>query len=145
MATKNPRLNVVLDPDLYSEIQKLAQNHGISLSLMARDLLKEAIERHEDSYWQKTAEERDKALKDKDVEKKFYWANRSIAIIVELITVLDSKQGGDMSMYLMGLYNYQIQSLSEATAYNKIEKIDEVSNVFKGLLEAWRDTTHVAN
>ena len=86
-----------------------------------------------------------KATKDENIEKKFYWANRSIAIITELISILDSKQDGDMSMYLMGLYNYQIQSLSRAVAYNEVEKIDEVSSVFKGLLEAWRETTDVVN
>ena len=86
-----------------------------------------------------------KAIKDNNIEKKFYWTNRSIAIIVELISVLDMEQKGDIGMYLSGLYNYQIQSLSSAAAYNKIEKVDEVSNVFKGLLEAWRDTTNVAN
>ena len=86
-----------------------------------------------------------KAIKDKNIEKKFYWTNRSIAIIVELISVLDMEQKGDIGMYLSGLYNYQIQSLSSAAAYNKIEKVDEVSNVFKGLLEAWRETTNVAN
>jgi len=86
-----------------------------------------------------------KAIKDGDIEKKFYWANRSIAIITELIATLDLEQEGDVSVYLLGLYNYQIQSLSKATAYNEIEKIDEVSKVFKGLLEAWRETTDVAN
>jgi len=86
-----------------------------------------------------------KSIKDKDIEKKFYWVNRSIAIITELIEVLDSKQDGDISMYLMGLYNFQIQTLSNAVINNETEKLDEVSNVFKGLLEAWRETTNVAH
>lgn len=85
-----------------------------------------------------------KAIKDKNIEKKFYWTNRSIAIITELISVLDFEQKGDLPAYLSGLYNYQIQILSEAVAYDKIEKIDECSNVFKGLLEAWKESTDVA-
>ena len=85
-----------------------------------------------------------KALKDKNVEKKFYWANRSIAIIVELIETLDMKAQGNISAYLSGLYNYQIQLLSEALVENDTTKIDECTNVFKGLLEAWREATHVA-
>lgn len=86
-----------------------------------------------------------KAIKDGNIEKKFYWTNRSIAIITELISVLDMEQKGDISVYLLGLYNYEIQLLSRAAAYNETEKIDEVSHVFKGLLEAWRETTDVAN
>jgi flagellar protein FliS len=80
-----------------------------------------------------------KAIKDENVEKKIYWTNRSIAIIVELLTVLDRSQG-DVSTYLDGLYNYQIQLLSTASLKSDTEKLDEVSNVFKGLLEAWRET-----
>ena len=62
MATKYPRLNVVLEPALYSEISQLAQRTGISLSLVARDLLKEALEIHEDIHWQKIAAKREKTF-----------------------------------------------------------------------------------
>jgi len=65
MVTQNPRLNVVLDGVLYAEIRKMAKKKGISLSLMARDLLKEAIDRHEDVYWQKVANKRDKTFSTK--------------------------------------------------------------------------------
>jgi len=86
-----------------------------------------------------------KAIKDKNFEKRAYWTNRSIAIITELISVLDMDQAGDVSEYLKGLYNYEIQLLASAGINNSIEKIDECSNVFKALLEAWRETTDVAN
>ena len=73
MPTKNPRLNVVLDPGLYNGLGKLAHEEGISLSLAARDLIKEGLEIHEDIYWQEVAQEREKtfsykkALSHKDV------------------------------------------------------------------------------
>ncbi|HIC45058.1 MAG TPA: flagellar export chaperone FliS [Sulfurimonas sp.] len=86
-----------------------------------------------------------KAIKDKDIEKKFYWVNRSIAVITELIAILDIEKGGEVSVYLSGIYNYEIQLLSKAAAYDEVSHMDEVSNVFKGLLEAWKETTHVAN
>ena len=85
-----------------------------------------------------------KAIKDGNIEKKFYWTNRSIAIIVELISVLDTKQKGTIVPYLSGLYNYQIQLLSHALVDNNTAKVDECSNVFKGLLQAWRESTDVA-
>jgi len=81
-----------------------------------------------------------KAIKDKDIEKKVYWTNRSIAIVVELVSILDDSQG-EVSAYLSGLYNYQIQLLTTASLKSDTDKLDEVSNVFKGLLEAWRETT----
>ena len=86
-----------------------------------------------------------KAIKDENIEKKFYWTNRSIAVITELISVLDMEQEGDVSVYLVGLYNYEIQLLSKAAAFNEVDHIDEVSSVFKTLLEAWRETTDVAH
>lgn len=84
-----------------------------------------------------------KSMKDKNIEKRVYWTNRSVAIITELISVLDIDQG-DISQYLEGLYNYQIQLLMEAGNENNSAKLDECSNVFKTLLEAWRETTDVA-
>ena len=86
-----------------------------------------------------------KAIKDENVEKRVYWINRSTAIITELILILDKDQDGDISEYLEGLYNYQIQLLAMAGVENCIEKLDEVTNVFKSLLQAWRETTNVAN
>jgi len=65
MATKNPRLNVVLEPDLLASIGKLAHKQGVSLSLMARDLIKEALEFYEDIHWQKSAAKRDKSFSSK--------------------------------------------------------------------------------
>jgi len=85
-----------------------------------------------------------KSIKDNNIEKKFYWTNRSINIIVELLSELDMDQKGTIAPYLFGLYNHQIKLLSEAAAYNKIEKVDECSAVFKSLLEGWKDVTNVA-
>lgn len=84
-----------------------------------------------------------KAIKDGDVSKRVYWTNRSTAVITELIVTLDMEQEGDISGYLQGLYNYEIQLLAEAGNENSIEKLDECSHVFKTLLEAWREATNV--
>ena len=79
-----------------------------------------------------------KAIKDKDIEKKVYWINRSTAIITELIATLDASQG-KVSAYLDGLYSHEIKLLTQASINNDSDKLDEVSRVFKGLLEAWRE------
>ena len=62
MPTNKPRLNVVLDKPIYLSIKKLANRDRVSLSLKARDLIKEALEVYEDGYWLKKAEERDKTF-----------------------------------------------------------------------------------
>lgn len=85
-----------------------------------------------------------KAIKENQIEKKVYWINRSIAIITELSSVLDQKET-QITQYLEGLYAYQIQLLIKSSLNNDITKIDEVNNVFKGLLEAWRESTDVGN
>ncbi len=83
-----------------------------------------------------------KAIKDDSLEKKIYWLNRSVAVIAELISVIDMEQG-QVSQYLEGLYAYEAQLLGLAALDNDIEKINEVSHVFKELLAAWRETTNV--
>ena len=85
-----------------------------------------------------------KSMKDGDVEKRVYWVNRSIAIVTELSAILDMTQG-QVSEYLEGLYNYEIQLLSFASLENDMDKLDEVSNVFRGLIDAWRDTVNVVD
>lgn len=75
MSTKLPRLNVVLEPAMYSAIEWLSKKEKVSMSLIARDLLREALTLYEDIYWAKEAEVRDstfhksKALRHHDVWK----------------------------------------------------------------------------
>lgn len=85
-----------------------------------------------------------RSIIDNDIEKRTYWINRSNAVISELINILDYNQG-DISHYLAGLYTYQLRLLVEANLHNDSTKLDEVSQVFKGLLDAWKESTDVAN
>jgi len=48
MATKNPRLQVLLEQPLYKAVASLAQKEGVSMSTKARDLIREALEHLED-------------------------------------------------------------------------------------------------
>ncbi len=58
MPTKNPRLMVVLDPPLYRWIKRKSKEDGVSLSLKVRDLIREAYEMYENSYWSREGERR---------------------------------------------------------------------------------------
>ncbi len=64
MPTKNPRINVVLDPPLYQNVRFLAKKDGVSLSTKLRDLVKEALDVQEDLFLAKLAERREKSFKE---------------------------------------------------------------------------------
>lgn len=59
MPTKNPRLNVVLDPSLYELIERIAKQEGKSMSVVAKELMEDALERHEDMLLSEIAMKRE--------------------------------------------------------------------------------------
>ncbi|MCI4406442.1 MAG: flagellar export chaperone FliS [Sulfuricurvum sp.] len=85
-----------------------------------------------------------RSIQENNIERRTYWVNRSNAVITELINILDFNHG-EVSLYLAGLYTHQLRLLVEANLYNDTSKLDEVNQVFKGLLEAWKESTDVAN
>jgi hypothetical protein len=58
MPSKNPRITAVLEAPLYKWLKKNADSRGISISLMMRDIVREAYEREEEIYWARKGEER---------------------------------------------------------------------------------------
>lgn len=75
MSGKNPRINVVLEKPLYQMIQEKAKRDGLSMSLVVRDMVKEAMELHEDIGLTHFAEEREKILsKAKSLTHKEVWS-----------------------------------------------------------------------
>jgi hypothetical protein len=66
MPTKNPRIHIVCEEPLYYEISKIAKAESISLSAVAHDLIKEALELREDQALAEIADERAKTFRRKD-------------------------------------------------------------------------------
>lgn len=62
MPTSHPRINVVLEKPLYSSVSRIAKRDGVSLSLKVRDLIREAMELQEDTYWEQVAESRSRTF-----------------------------------------------------------------------------------
>ena len=74
MPTKNPRINVAVDKSLYSIIETLAKEKGISMSMVTRELIKEGLEINEDIVLASFAEEREKTFdKDKSLSHEEVW------------------------------------------------------------------------
>ena len=80
------------------------------------------------------------AMEEGDIEAKFTYINKTIAIFDELRNVLDF-DGGDVAYYLDGLYLYQIETLFSAGIDDNINAINQVMKVAQGLIEAWKEET----
>lgn len=78
------------------------------------------------------------AIENRDIEKKIYWINRTTAIFSELISSIEYS-AGNIAYYLEGLYKQEITLLCLANLQNDTEKIDEVINVTKELILAWKE------
>ena len=74
MATRKPRVNVVLDESAYKILKQLSKEENNSISSTIRDLIKEALELREDTALSKFALEREKTLhKSKILSHKEVW------------------------------------------------------------------------
>ncbi len=62
MPAKNPRINVVLEKPLYNAVHDLAEDEGVSMSMLMRDLVREALELREDRALTAFAAEREKGF-----------------------------------------------------------------------------------
>jgi len=62
MPTKNPRINVAVDNELYRTIQALSRKRGVSMSMVARDLIREAVDIEEDLALADFAAEREQTM-----------------------------------------------------------------------------------
>jgi predicted DNA-binding protein len=75
MPTKNPRINVVLTPRVYADVQTLSEARGLSMSSIVGDLIEEALEIQEDMALAALADERKKSLKKSElVSHKKAWS-----------------------------------------------------------------------
>jgi len=77
------------------------------------------------------------AVKEKDIEKRTNYINRSVAIISELYNALDMERGGEVARNLSDLYLYSLAQLSEANKKNSAEIINKVTELFIEVKEGW--------
>lgn len=72
MPTNNPRINVTFEPELSNQITSLAAREHKSASKLIKELVIEALEKHEDIYLSSIAESRD-VKNQKTVSHKNAW------------------------------------------------------------------------
>jgi flagellar secretion chaperone FliS len=72
-----------------------------------------------------------------DTIEKARLLNRAVSIIGELRSSLDLKGGGQIAANLGELYDYMCRRLLTATSENRVEMLDEVSNLMHEIRGAW--------
>jgi flagellar protein FliS len=72
-----------------------------------------------------------------DAAEKGRLLNRAVSIIGELRASLDMKAGGQIAVNLADLYDYMCRRLLKATGENRVEMLDEVSNLLHEIRSAW--------
>ncbi len=73
MPTKNPRLIVTLEPALYAKVKTLSKANGTTLSMAARDLIREACGDVEDLGLSVLADKRMKSGKGRWLSHDEVW------------------------------------------------------------------------
>lgn len=63
----------------------------------------------------------------------------AISIIEALRLSLDVEAGGELAERLGALYDYATVRITEANAYNDVERIDEVIGLLGTIASAWQD------
>lgn len=63
MPTKKPRLNVVLNSELLEMVEKISKREDKSMSVVAKELIEDALEKHEDLLLSEIAMKRESKSK----------------------------------------------------------------------------------
>ena len=78
MGTQTKRLNIVLDRELRGLMAELARRRDTSMSALAVEHIRDAIERHEDRLLAELAESREGASRSAVVVNVLKWPNDSV-------------------------------------------------------------------
>src|SRR5574344_2038400 len=66
-------------------------------------------------------------------------------IILEFMSTIDIKNGGDLAQRLYNLYDYFYNTLVEANMQKDMRKVNEVLTHLKGLRETWQKAINISN
>ena len=74
-----------------------------------------------------------------DYEAKAESVNKAIAIISELMAVLNFEKGGEISKNLDALYRYSIGRITHFSVSRDMSAADEVIGILEELRDAWKE------
>ena len=79
------------------------------------------------------------AMKLGDLPKQDASLQKAQRIVMELMSCLDLKQGGEVAKNLLALYSYILNQLVDANVGDKTEPIDRCIQVMSELRESWSE------
>ncbi len=77
------------------------------------------------------------AMSIKDHETKNFKLQRAQKIVMELISTLDIRNGGEIATNLLSLYTFTINEIVEGNIYDKPERIDNALKTMTELRDSW--------
>lgn len=113
---------------VYQETAVSTQNQGRLIVMLYEGAIRHLTQAIED-------------LNQKDYEAKAKNIQKASDIIIELNTVLDLENGGQIAQNLRMLYNFMLRQLTEASLEKDTRKIQEVIDLLKELNQSWRAIT----
>ena len=78
-----------------------------------------------------------RAMAIKDLETKNFKLQRAQKIVMELISTLDIRNGGEIASNLLSLYTFTINELVEGNMHDKPERIDNAIKTMTELRDSW--------
>lgn len=78
-----------------------------------------------------------RAIAEHDLAKQNGELQKAQRVVMELMSCLDLKNGGDIANNLLALYTYVLNQLVEANVEDKVEPIERSISIFSELRESW--------
>ena len=72
-----------------------------------------------------------------DLPKQNKYLQKAQRIVMELMSCLDMKQGGDVAKNLLALYTYVLNELVQANIHDDVAPIDRSIKILSDLRESW--------
>ena len=77
------------------------------------------------------------AMAEKQYETQNTKFQRAQRIVMELISTLDMRKGGEVATNLLALYTYVVNELVEGNIHDNAERIDNAIRTMRELRESW--------
>ena len=77
------------------------------------------------------------AIVNKNIQERNKYVNKSMAIISELMNVLNKEAGGEIAVNLERLYHYMLEQMIQANSKNDIEPLNIVNKLVAEVKLGW--------